>query len=159
MTSPLHPAPTNAAILPAPPLRSPSCAPTPRHDPSRLARDLAVGQVLARDEGPRSLGSLRSLGGTCAGRRALDRPTDRTVAALLADRPGGLPVLVCANDGSHGLAYAAAARHAGAPARIYLHQDVPPARARQIETHGAQIVWDADRLGRRHPRRRGRPCR
>ena len=64
------------------------------------------------------------------------------IAGLLdpADRPDALPVLICASDGNHGLAVAAAARFAGTRARIYLHARVPDARAGRIEAQGAEIV-------------------
>src|SRR6185312_3829784 len=52
----------------------------------------------------------------------------------------GLPPLICASDGNHGLAVAAAARFAGGPARIFLHAGVPRVRARRIEQQGAAIA-------------------
>ena len=124
---------------------SPAYAPTPLLDLGELAARSGVAQVLAKDEGRRMLGSFKSLGGTYAGLRALARAAGRDLAGLLdpADRPGALPALVCASDGNHGLAVAAAARLAGAPARIFLHGTVPAARARRIEAQGAEIVWVA----------------
>src|SRR3546814_15198284 len=50
-------------------------------------------------------------------------------------------MLICASDGNHGLAVAAAAGFAGGTARIFLHGGVPPNRARRIERRGADIVW------------------
>jgi diaminopropionate ammonia-lyase len=120
---------------------SPAYAPTPLRELSELARALGIRQVLAKDESARMLGSFKSLGGTYAGLRALARSADRMIAALLADRPSGLPALVCASDGNHGLAVAAAARLAGASARVYLHGGVPAVRARRIEAQGAEIAW------------------
>jgi diaminopropionate ammonia-lyase len=49
--------------------------------------------------------------------------------------------LICASDGNHGLAVAAAAETAGAAARVYLHRHVPAARAKRIADRGAEIVW------------------
>lgn len=119
---------------------SPAYAPTPLMDLPRLAARLGVGQVLAKDEGRRRLGSFKSLGGTYAGLRALARAAGSSPAALVSGHIHGLPALLCASDGNHGLAVAAAARHAGARARIYLHAGVPAARARRIEAEGGETV-------------------
>jgi diaminopropionate ammonia-lyase len=64
------------------------------------------------------------------------------IATLLAVKrlPGTLPRLICASDGNHGLAVAAAAELAGPLARIYLHDGVPGARAKRIADRGAEIV-------------------
>ena len=120
---------------------SPQYAPTPLLDLSALARTLGVAQVLAKDEGRRMLGSFKSLGGTYAGLKALARTKQTGISGLLAQRSRDLPALICASDGNHGLAVAAAARFAGAPARVFLHAGVPAVRARRIESQGAEIVW------------------
>ena len=120
---------------------SPAYAPTPLLDLSALAARLGVGQLLAKDEGRRMLGSFKSLGGTYAGLRALARLNGTDVSGLLSARPTNLPALICASDGNHGLAVAAAARFAGAPARIFLHSGVPAIRARRIEQQGGEIAW------------------
>ena len=124
---------------------SPAYAATPLLDLRELATRCGVAQVLAKDEGRRMLGSFKSLGGTYAGLRALARAAGTDVARLCdpADRPAGLPALVCASDGNHGLAVAAAARFAGAPARVFLHRAVAADRARRIEAQGAEILWVA----------------
>ncbi|MFO1075545.1 MAG: pyridoxal-phosphate dependent enzyme [Geminicoccaceae bacterium] len=121
---------------------SPAYAPTPLHDLPALARRLGIAGLLAKDEGCRALGSFKSLGGTYAGLRALMRATGTDLACLLdpARRPARLPALLCASAGNHGLAVAAAARCAGAPARIFLHAAVPEERARRIVAEGAGIV-------------------
>ena len=142
MTNDPVPAP-NAEGLAAELLRlSPAYAPTPLLDLPRLAARCGVAQVLAKDEGRRMLGSFKSLGGTYAGLRALARAAATDIAGLLDPvvRPDALPALICASDGNHGLAVAAAARFAGAPARVYLHAGVPVARARRIAAQGAEIV-------------------
>lgn len=87
------------------------------------------------------LGSFKSLGGTFAGLRALARAARLDVPSLLATWPRDQPTLLCASDGNHGLAVAAAARFAGAPARVFLHERVPEGRARRIANEGAEIVW------------------
>jgi diaminopropionate ammonia-lyase len=122
---------------------SPAYAPTPLLVLRALAARFGVAQVLAKDEGRRMLGSFKSLGGTYAGLRALARVAHTDIAGLLARRPGSLPALICASDGNHGLAVAAAAKFAGAPARIFLHVGVPAIRARRIEAEGAAIEWVA----------------
>lgn len=121
---------------------SPAYAPTPLRDLPRLARALGVAQILAKDESRRALGSFKALGGTYAGLRALARVACCDVAALLdpATRPSGLPPLLCASDGNHGLAVAAAARHAGSSAHVFLHDGVPAARARRIEGEGGTVI-------------------
>ncbi|MCF4125268.1 pyridoxal-phosphate dependent enzyme [Methylobacterium sp. SyP6R] len=118
----------------------PAYAPTPLRTLPALARTLGVAQVLAKDESVRTLGSFKSLGGTYAGLMALARAAGTSPADLLAARPAGQPALICASDGNHGLAVAAAARFAGAPARVFLHAGVPPWRARRIRDEGAEIV-------------------
>jgi len=120
---------------------SPAYAPTPLLDLGEVATRLGVDQLLAKDEGRRMLGSFKSLGGTYAGLRALARVAGTDIGGLLAARPDNLPALICASDGNHGLAVAAAARFAGAPARIFLHGGVPALRARRIEKQGGEIVW------------------
>jgi diaminopropionate ammonia-lyase len=78
------PSPAPADIVAAE-LRSldPGYAPTPLLDHPALARHLGVAQVLAKDEGCRTLGSFKSLGGTYAGLRALARHSAMQVADLL----------------------------------------------------------------------------
>src|SRR3546814_19678996 len=81
-------------------------------------------------------------------------PSDLSGSAKQRD----LPMLICASDGNHGLAVAAAAGFAGGTARIFLHGGVPPNRARRIERQGAGIVWIEgtydDELGRASCRER-----
>jgi diaminopropionate ammonia-lyase len=120
---------------------SPAYAPTPLLDLGELASRLGVSQLLAKDEGRRMLGSFKSLGGTYAGLRVLARRAGTDISGLLSTRPANLPALICASDGNHGLAVAAAAKFAGAPARIFLHSGVPAIRARRIEKQGGDIVW------------------
>ncbi len=124
-------------------LRScPVYAPTPLLDLPDLAAALGVGAVLVKDEGRRPLGSFKALGGVYAGLRALGRAAALPVAALLDPaRPRvPLPALVCASDGNHGLAVAAAARLAGTQARVFLPAIVPDARIAHIVAKGAEVV-------------------
>lgn len=122
----------------------PSYQPTPLIDLPRLAAHCRLAKVMAKDEGPRLFGSFKILGGMYAGLRALARAAGLPDMATLvaAQRPReSLPALICASDGNHGLAVAAGAQWAGAPARVYLHSGVPQARARRIAERGAEIVW------------------
>lgn len=52
----------------------------------------------------------------------------------------GVATLVCASAGNHGRAVARAARVAGRAARIFLDEDVAPARVAAIAFEGAEIV-------------------
>ncbi len=129
---------TPAALL----RNCPVHAPTPLLNLPRLAASLGVAALLAKDEGRRMLGSFKALGGAYAGLRALARATGLPIAALLdpALPRLRLPTLVCASDGNHGLAIAAAARLAGAQARVFLPAIVPEARIARIVAKGADIV-------------------
>jgi diaminopropionate ammonia-lyase len=122
---------------------SPEYATTPLLELPKLAAHLGIGQILAKDEGRRMLGSFKSLGGTYAGLRALARVAGTDIAGLLdpTRSPISLPRLLCASDGNHGLAVAAAARLANASARVFLHVGVSCSRARRIEVQGAEITW------------------
>ncbi len=119
---------------------APAYAPTPLYDLTRLAARLGVEQVLAKDEGRRTLGSFKSLGGTYAGLRALARAAGEDIGGLLARPRPELPTLLCASDGNHGLAVAEAARLAGTRARVFLHGGVPDDRVKRIAALGAEVV-------------------
>ena len=122
----------------------PGYKPTPLLDLPRLAADCGVARILVKNEGPRFLGSFKVLGGMYAGLRALVRVLGLPdIAALIARPRSGsiLPTLLCASDGNHGLAVAAAGELVGAPARVYLPRSVPPSRAKRIADKGAAIVW------------------
>lgn len=109
--------------------------PTRLIDLSALARRAKVARVLVKVEAERPLGNFKVLGGMGAGLRALAR--------MDAARASGRPVprrLICASDGNHGLAVAAAARKANAFARIYLADGVSRARVARIEAQGAEII-------------------
>src|SRR3546814_328940 len=90
-------------------------APTPLATLSEVAAGLGIAQLHAKDEGRRALGSFKSLGGTYAGLRALARAAGTDIAGLLrgSAKRRDLPMLICASDGNHGLAVAAAAGFAG----------------------------------------------
>src|SRR5262249_27851249 len=120
-------------VTPAAPLAIWPChAPTPLVDLPRLATRCGVARVVLKDEGLRPIGSFKALGGMYAGLRALARATGLPdfESLVAARRPrGSLPALMCASDGNHGLAVAAAAELAGGPPPPRLHRPPPPARA------------------------------
>src|ERR1043165_6572920 len=118
----------------------PEFAPTPLLDLSALATELGIAQVLAKNEGRRPLGNFKSLGGTYGALRARAGAAGTDVEGLLGTRRSGLPAVICASDGNHGLAVAAAARLAGAQATIFLPESISPARVRRIQVQGARIV-------------------
>lgn len=117
--------------------------PTALHDAPLLAKRAGVGRVLIKDEGERPYGNFKILGGMTAGLRALARATDTRIDMVAARQTGSskLPRLICASDGNHGLAVAAAAQTAGARATIFLHSGVEKERAARIAALGADIAW------------------
>ncbi len=121
---------------------SPDYATTPLTPLAALASELGIARLDAKNEGQRALRSFKSLGGTYAGLRALARHSGCGIAELLSRNASAarLPDLLCASDGNHGLAVAAAARHAGSGARVFLHAHVPENRERRIREMGAEIV-------------------
>lgn len=107
-----------------------------------LASSLGVAMLLAKDESKRPLGSFKALGGVFASLRTLARSACVQISDLLSEAGPrrDLPTLLCASDGNHGLAVAAAARLAGVRARVYLPSIVPAARIARIILQGAEIV-------------------
>jgi diaminopropionate ammonia-lyase len=105
-------------------------APTPLVRLPALARDLDLGAVWVKDETLRfGLPAFKSLG--------VEFAVDALQArGALADDT----VLVCASAGNHGRAVARAARVAGRGARIFLDEEVSPARVDAIASEGAEIV-------------------
>ncbi|GAB1489948.1 diaminopropionate ammonia-lyase [Opitutaceae bacterium] len=121
----------------------PGLSPTPLVKLPRLAELSGVAEVWAKDESRRPLRNFKSLGGVYASLRALVRHLGATDIEALLDpqRPArALPALLCASDGNHGLAVAAGAQIAGAPARVFLPAAVPPLREARIRRRGAEIV-------------------
>lgn len=107
-----------------------------------LARMADVARVLVKCEGERPLGNFKSVGGIFAARRALSRAAAMSPAlgSPLADGEHGLPRLICASDGNHGLAVAAAAQSSGSRASVYLPTHIHPLRVARIEAVGGNIV-------------------
>ncbi len=110
-------------------------SPTPLIECRDLARRADVGRVFIKVEGERPLGSFKSLGGMLAGQRALARAAERNDRTRLDTCSG----LICASDGNHGLAVAAAAQRAGVPALIYLPASVSQTRADRIAALGGKV--------------------
>jgi diaminopropionate ammonia-lyase len=113
--------------------------PTSLRELPELARLAAVGRVFVKCENERSLGSFKMLGGMLAAERALARATGATAPG--AGQQEQRLRLICASDGNHGLAVAAAARRAGTECTIYLPMGVDRVRAERIRSLGAQITW------------------
>jgi diaminopropionate ammonia-lyase len=116
---------------------------TPLLNLSQIAKSLNVAGLLAKDESKRALGSFKSLGGTYAGLAALARAAGVDMPALFGlpvKQRANLPRLICASDGNHGLAVAAAARLIGSKATIYLHTLVSQRRIDRITAQDADIV-------------------
>jgi diaminopropionate ammonia-lyase len=108
-----------------------------------LAKQTGVGRVFAKLENERPLGNFKSLGGVVAGLRALARAVGAATPFELRSRfirSGSLPRLVCASDGNHGLAVAAAARWAGTTATIYLPASVSRFRVDRIKALCGVVV-------------------
>lgn len=119
----------------------PESRPTPIVELPLLARLTGVARVYVKVEGQRPLGSFKSLGGMTAGVRALAKAAGiEDPSALLSSATRSLPRLICASEGNHGLAVAAAANKARTQASVYLPREVSEARAARIAALGADIV-------------------
>ncbi|WP_368563994.1 pyridoxal-phosphate dependent enzyme [Pseudoxanthomonas sp. UTMC 1351] len=108
-----------------------------------LAKLTGVARVFAKLESERPLGNFKLLGGMVAGLWALARAAGVSTPLKLRLRPKRarlLPKLVCASDGNHGLAVAAAARWAGTTATIHLPVSVSRFRVDRIRSLGGAVV-------------------
>lgn len=108
-----------------------------------LARRCGVAHVFAKAENERPLGNFKALGGMTAGLRALARATGaESLDALQRHcRQSPAPMkLLCASDGNHGLAVAAAAQRVGARAVVYLPMAVDDRRAARIDALGGRVL-------------------
>ncbi|MEL1263348.1 pyridoxal-phosphate dependent enzyme [Pseudoxanthomonas putridarboris] len=118
----------------------PEYRPTDLVELPALARHAGVGRVLAKLENQRPLSNFKSLGGFCAGLRALARHAGLRSLEQVRSHRGVLPPLLCASEGNHGLAVAAAAQHAGTRACVYLSAGVSDQRAARIEGLGSRVI-------------------
>jgi diaminopropionate ammonia-lyase len=105
--------------------------PTTLLDLDEIARRCGVGRVLLKAENERALGNFKSLGGTRAVEQILSRG---------GWWENGEARLLCASDGNHGLAVAAAARRSGVRARVYLPAGVERTRIERIEREKAEVI-------------------
>ena len=120
---------------------------TPLLDLPGLARDLGLGSIQLKDESQRSpLGSFKALGAPVALVRLIlrlhARQSFNPIAVLAGHHAGQLrgTTVICATDGNHGRALAAAARSVGCACVIVLHAKVSVEREQAIAEYGATIV-------------------
>jgi diaminopropionate ammonia-lyase len=112
-------------------------------DSPGLALRANVGRVFLKAEWERPLGNFKVLGGMLAGLRALARISGAASVREMLETTASqrsLPQLICASDGNHGLAVAAAARRASTKASIYLPIGASDARIERIEAQGGTVV-------------------
>ena len=124
-------------------------APTPLIDLPTLARELGVGQVLAKDESNRlGLPAFKALGASWAVHRVLQQAAE-----------GQSLTIVAATDGNHGRAVARFARLLGHPSAIYIPAGVHAVAIQAIADEGAAVtVVDGsydEAVAAGGPRRRG----
>ncbi|NRP14348.1 MULTISPECIES: diaminopropionate ammonia-lyase [unclassified Aliiroseovarius] len=128
----------------------PGYAPTPLISLAGLAREIGVGAIHYKHEGPRfGLGSFKALGGSYAALRVLARELsarlgqDITPADIrtgrYADEVKDI-TLVSATDGNHGRSLAWGCQTVGAPCRIYIHAEVSEGRAEAMRALGAEVI-------------------
>ena len=124
--------------------------PTPLCALPALARELALGGILYKDEGQRfGLGSFKALGGAYAALLVLQKQISAKLGRVvdLEDiRSGRMRqhaasiTLVSATDGNHGRSLAWGCARFGAACRIYIHVGVSESRADAMRAFGADII-------------------
>lgn len=124
--------------------------PTPFYHLTGLARQLGIGDIMYKDEGPRfGLCSFKALGGAYAGLRVIQRELSTRLGcdvSLNEIRKGGLAsevkkiTLTSATDGNHGRSLAWGAQRFGASCRIYIHKSVSEGRADAMRDYGAEVI-------------------
>lgn len=131
--------------------RWPGYAPTPLHSLSGLARQVDLGTIWYKDEGPRfGLGSFKALGGAYAVCLLLQRlvcerlnirecSVDDLRSGRYADTTRGVTV-ASATDGNHGRSVAWGAQQFGCTAQIYIHAEVSSGREQALSELGASVV-------------------
>jgi len=126
--------------------RLPGYAPTPLVDAPELAACHGVGRVLVKVESSRlGLPAFKMLGASWATYRAVvarlgSEPAWEGVEDLAAALAPLRPIaLAAATDGNHGRAVARMARLLGLDARIFVPEDMVPARITAIESEGATV--------------------
>ena len=105
---------------------------TPLIELPRVARELGVGRVFAKDESRRlGLPAFKALGASWAVRRVLDNEK--------AD--AGQVTIVTATDGNHGRAVARFALHFGQRATVFVPDGVHGLAIEAIRAEGADVVY------------------
>lgn len=130
--------------------RWPDYAATPLHELGDLARQLDVGAILYKDEGPRfGLDSFKALGGAYAALRTLRRELEQRLGHPVTTtnvrerryaEAAAQVTLISATDGNHGRSVAWGARRFGAPCRIYIHAEVSQGREVALRSFGAEVI-------------------
>src|SRR5918997_6215049 len=127
--------------------RLPDYAVTPLVDAPDVAGSLGVGKVWVKDESWRlGLPAFKILGASWAVYRALEQRSGGIgewgdVEELRGRLAPLLPLtLAAATDGNHGRAVARMAKLLGLEARIFVPEDMAPARIEAIESEGAEVV-------------------
>jgi diaminopropionate ammonia-lyase len=106
----------------------PGYLPTPLVRRPDLARQLGLGELFVKYEGPRfGLGAFKGLGASWALRRLVD------------ERAGAWSTVSTASEGNHGRAVAWSARLLGIPCVIFLPASVAPERVANIRQEGARV--------------------
>ena len=128
--------------------RLPGYEETPLVDAPKLAGALGVGKVFVKDESSRlGLPAFKVLGASWAAYRALEERLgegfgDWEEIGELEERlePHRPLSLVAATDGNHGRAVARVARLLGLGAKIFVPDDMVPARREAIAREGAEVI-------------------
>lgn len=132
--------------------RLPEYGPTPLVDAPKLADSLGVGRAWVKDESYRlGLPAFKILGASWATYRALDVHARkhlksglepwREIEDLKERIEPLLPLtLTAATDGNHGRAVARMAKLLGLESRIFVPEDMVPARIEAIESEGATVT-------------------
>jgi diaminopropionate ammonia-lyase len=124
--------------------------PTPLYTLAALAKQIGVGEIYYKDEGPRfGLGSFKALGGAYGVLKFLQRHLSKTLGENVTfnDIRGGkykhltsAITLVTATDGNHGRAVASGAKRFDCKCRIYIHAEVSQGRQSAMEALGAEVI-------------------
>lgn len=123
---------------------------TPLYSLPSLAKDLELGTLCYKDEGPRfGLASFKALGGAYAALHVLKREIERRMGQSVtfeeirtgqwAQEVAGV-TLTSATDGNHGRSLAWGCQMIGAPCRIYIHAQVSEGRAQAMQALGAEVI-------------------
>jgi diaminopropionate ammonia-lyase len=129
----------------------PDYSPTPLIRLQGLARELAVGQILYKDEGRRfGLNSFKAMGGGyavsqivarhVARREAINDVSSTQLLSATHEDAASEVTVTCATDGNHGRAVAWAANTFGCRSVIHMASIVSPFREEAMVALGADVV-------------------